>query len=75
MRLGQRAEKVIDRGALLTPLLQLRHTQMGVNRVQIGIRWNDIDLVRFQRHRLGDLAHRHVNMRLEEFGQVALVLR
>ncbi len=47
---------------------------MRVNRVQIGVRRNDIDLVRLQRQRLCDLAHGHVNVGLEDFGQVALVL-
>ena len=74
VRLGQRAEKVVDRGPLLTPLLQLRQTQMRVNRVQIGVRRNDIDLVRLQRQRLCDLAHGNVNVGLEDFGQVALML-
>lgn len=75
VRACQCAQEMIDGRALIAALFQLRKPQMRVDRVQIGIRGYDIDVVRLEGHGGVHLRHRHRRGGLQSLRQVTFVVR
>ena len=71
---GEGAEEVVDGCPLNAPLLQLRKAEVGVDGVEVLPRRDDVDAVRLQRRLVRHLRDGHFHMRLEQVGEVALVL-
>ncbi len=75
MRGSERTKEMVYRRALAALRLEIREAQMGVDRRKIAARRNDVDVIRLHLDRLGDLRHRDLDERLQQLGQMALVLR
>src|SRR5262249_30761574 len=59
MSRGQGAQKMIDRCTLDAPLLELRQSQMGVDRIQVRVGGYDVDTIGHQSDGGGNLLDRH----------------
>lgn len=68
------AKEVVDRGAVAAALLERRQAEVRVDRFEIGVRRDDVDAIRLERDGLLHGGHREANVRLEELGEVALVV-
>jgi hypothetical protein len=62
MRVRQSAEEVIDRRPFASAFFESCQPQMGVDRVQVGIGRDNVNVIRLQRGRLGDLPDRKRNV-------------
>ena len=75
VHLGERPEEVVDEMASSHHVLHRRQPQVGVDCRQVPVRRDHIDAVRLERYGLGHLQDRYGRMGLEEFCEVALVVR
>ena len=65
MRAGERGEEMVDRRTFLPPFLKLGQPQVGVDRVEVGVRRNDVHMIRLEKSRVAYLLDRKPCVRLQ----------